>query len=307
MNVMDVCLSTDDNYAKFAQCVIISILENKAPDDELVFHILHAGLNDNSIKALSRYNVVFHSVNSADFAPYFNNGGPCKHITLPTLYRLALPSILPDTKRVLYLDCDLIVLKSLGALYNTELSDNQYAACVPDCGCEYHMQRLNIEDDGENFYFNAGVCLMDLDKIRRDNIEEKSFNYLRENYEKLMFSDQDVLNVVLKGHLKRLDERYNFISPNFYFSNEKDVTIAHFAGIKPWKTGFYNKYRELFWYYFSKTDEGKTLKWKVQKSKTLFMHKQLCQIFWYIKMYPLFMSKGKRRDNFMKIINKSAF
>lgn len=306
MKKINICLSTDDNYAKYVQSVILSVLDNKAPDEEHVFHVLHSNLSDKSIEVLSRYNVIFHKIDNEIFAPYFNNGA-CTHITIPTLYRLALPSILPDVDRVLYLDCDLVVLKSLSEFYFTELSDTQYAACVSDYGNKFHMKRMNIPDNGKNFYFNAGVCLMDLSKMRRDSIEQKLFDYLKSNYKDLLFSDQDVLNTVLSGHTKRMDIKYNFISPNFYFSNDKDVVIAHFAGLKPWRIGFYNKYRVLFWHYYSMTDEGKTVEQQKLRRKIFFMHKWACQIFWYIKMYPFFYLKERRRKDFMRIVFKSGY
>lgn len=307
MNRINVCLSTDDNYVKYASNVILSALSNKNPDDEYKFYILHSSLSDESKKILESYDgVELCPVDSANYAPYFNNSA-CPHVALPTLYRLSLPSILSEVDRVLYLDCDLIVLKSLAEFFSTELLENQYAACVPDSCYKGHMKRMGMEDNGINFYFNAGVCLFDLAKMRRDNIEEKLFDYLKSNFKNLLFSDQDVLNDVLKGRVKQMDEKYNFISPNFYFSNEKDVVIAHFAGIKPWQIGFYNVYRELFWKYLSMTELGKTKELQAQKRKVLFMHRWFCQILWHIKMYPLFFFRKRRLNDFMRIVKKSEY
>lgn len=307
MKKLDICLSTDDNYAKYAAVVIKSAQENKNSDEELVFHILHSHLEHDNMERLKQCgNVIFHKIDNSLFEPYFNNG-VCKNVTIPTLYRLMLPSLLPEVNRILYLDCDLIVLDSLSYLFNTELSPAQYAACVEDMGANLHMARMGFEQKPENFYFNAGVCLLDLEKMRRDNIEKKMFDYLKENYEHLSYSDQDVMNATLLGHVKKMERKYNFITINFYFSNDLHPSIAHFAGVKPWKIGFYNIYREKFWEYFMQTPFADDKKQIRTKNMVHFMHNRLCQIFWHIKMYPCFFLKENRRTDLMRIIKNIEY
>ncbi len=307
MKKLDICLSTDDNNSKNAEELIKCANENKNPDEELLFHILYSKLQQDNMEKLKQCgNVVFHKIDNSIFEPYFNNG-VCKDVTIPTLYRLMLPSLLKDVKRVLYLDCDLIVLKSLSELFFTQLSPSQYAACVEDMGGHLHMARMGFEQNSNNFYFNAGVCLLDLEKMRQDNIEKKMFDYLKANWEKLSYSDQDVMNAVLLGHVKQMDRKYNFITINFYFPNDLHPTIAHFAGIKPWKIGFYNIYREKFWEYFAKTPFSNDKQQLKIRNTVLFMHKKLCQMFWHIKMYPCFFLKENRRKDFMRIVKNTEY
>ena len=45
MSQINVCLSSDNNYAKHAGVVIASILYNAASDDNLVFYVLDGGIN----------------------------------------------------------------------------------------------------------------------------------------------------------------------------------------------------------------------------------------------------------------------
>ena len=52
------------------------------------------------------------------------------HPTAATLLRLQLPSLLKDVDRVVYLDCDLVVLKDITTLYDTDLLDFPLAACL---------------------------------------------------------------------------------------------------------------------------------------------------------------------------------
>ena len=43
------------------------------------------------------------------------------YISLATYYRLLIPELIPNEDRILYLDCDIIVRKSLSDLYNRDL------------------------------------------------------------------------------------------------------------------------------------------------------------------------------------------
>jgi lipopolysaccharide biosynthesis glycosyltransferase len=52
------------------------------------------------------------------------------HLTAASLLRLQLPSVLKDIDRVVYLDCDLVVLNDIATLYDTDLSDFPLAACL---------------------------------------------------------------------------------------------------------------------------------------------------------------------------------
>lgn len=49
-------------------------------------------------------------------------------ITEASYYRLLAGRIFPDLDKVLYLDCDLVVLGSLSSIWETDLSDNTLAA-----------------------------------------------------------------------------------------------------------------------------------------------------------------------------------
>lgn len=298
MEKIQVCFSTDDNYAKPLKAAMLSILDNKNDEDEYVFHILYSKLSDGVIEYLKKgADVVLHKVENEIFEPYFNNG-VCKNVTIPTLYRLILPEILPDVDKILYLDCDILVNSSLKPLYDAiSLEDDYLAAAVADLGCSAHQSRLGLENDENVFYFNAGVILFNLNRMRKEGTQDKLFDYLKQNFEHLLYSDQDVLNAVLKGRAKRMDKKFNMITMNFYYPNETGAVISHFAGVKPWKIGFYNPYRKRFWKYYLIAGANFTSYLKIK-----LFHARIMQILWFLKMYPAFFLKQNRRVDFMRII-----
>lgn len=144
-----------------------------------------------------------------------------------TFGKLLLSDIVEESK-VLYLDTDAIAVKDISDIWNYDISD-YYIAGVKDWGVE---ERGNIEELGINGkYINAGVVLFNLDKMRRDHVEEKCFDLI--NKIELIFLDQDALNYVCTDNELYLPVMYNVCDDVTMDIENKDLAkIYHFAGIK---------------------------------------------------------------------------
>ena len=101
-------------------------------------------------------------------------------------------------------------------------------------------------------YINAGVALMDLDKIREEKIEEEFEKYTIEHAAKITCGDQEIINDVLKDRIKLIDSRWNVQSSNFvnrssYTNNPK---IIHFvAAKKPWHYASFSIHKNYYFKY----------------------------------------------------------
>jgi len=102
-----------------------------------------------------------------------------------TWAKLDIHNVVP-AQRVLYLDADTLVRSSLKVLWNTDLRGKAIAA-VPDVG--HPMGHDNIRRAP---YFNAGVLLMDLAKVRS---RSNGLGDLARTMESARYQEQDVLNV----------------------------------------------------------------------------------------------------------------
>ena len=157
-----------------------------------------------------------------------------------TWYRAFLPELLPDTERILFLDSDLLVLAPLDELWTTSLDDAWVAAVdnvfQPDH--RHHPGRLGVRR-----YFNAGVLLMNLATMRRDDRTTALVEYGR-TADYLPLRDQDALNVVLGERRVALPARFNVMNSHHAFSPwwrhraaRRAPVIRHFEGPganKPW-------------------------------------------------------------------------
>lgn len=121
-NAMHICLGIHDkdgNYSVWAGTTMQSIVENtKAP---IVFHILHDDtlneINKNKLSLIadnSGNDIEFHHFNSDVFGTFADS---MNRFAIGTMFRIMLPDIMPDLKKIIYLDSDLFVNTDIEELW----------------------------------------------------------------------------------------------------------------------------------------------------------------------------------------------
>lgn len=297
MTPINVCLACDNNYAKYAGVVVASVLANSKDDEDLRFYILDGGISENkkteilSLKSIKDCKIEFVQIDEAMFEDY-KKVATHKYISIATYYRLRLATLLPEVERIIYFDCDMVVNSSLNNLFNVELGENVIAG-VRDINKRMLQQNPS--------YINAGMVLFDLNKIREENIEQKFYDYTNENFETIKMGDQTIINEVLKGRIKIVEDEWNVQSSNFTnrSSYTKHPYIIHYvAKRKPWHFGSFSVHRQLYFKYLQMTP------WKLNGFKEKFYWYYLNQIMSlinYVIYRPLFLF----RPRFYEAIFKS--
>lgn len=173
-------------------------------------------------------------------------------------YRLFFSTLVRESiQRLLYLDCDIVAIKSLWSLYTIEL-DNYPVGAVYD---NYVKKQPYIGISTEGEYFNSGVLVMDLEKWRDQKISEKCFQYLLNHPERILYVDQCALNAVLKNNWKKLENRFNLMYSVLPEGLDKyqlqefleDGVVVHFTLQRPWNMLCKNPLRKLYFYYLSQS------------------------------------------------------
>jgi len=191
---------------------------------------------------------------------------PGTHVTAAAYYRIVLPTIFPSLSKILYLDCDILVLKDISPLFDIDMTHYAVAAMEDILKLkDEHRLQLNLPyADG---YFNSGVMMVNLDYWREHDGEHRLLEFSKRE-RKVFFEDQDALNHVFKKQWFQLSPQWNRLYPAVYpakrFHSVCDAddfnnpAVVHFAGhIKPWydiKWPFGNRYRRLYYSYLSKTE-----------------------------------------------------
>ena len=212
--MINVCFIADNNYVLPTMTAINSIVSsNKREVNVFVVACELTRQNIDLLESLSKDGVKVKVI-VIDKNPYGEVGERHSHVSKAAMLKFALPQIFSDLDKMLYLDGDILVLKDLSNLYNVDLEDN-YVAAVIDMAGELHFKqhrRINTKR-----YFNSGVMLLNLKKMREDDITQA----LLENKKKdtlRTFMDQDAFNITMDGKVIFLSPEYNMMRANL-FSN----------------------------------------------------------------------------------------
>ncbi|MEI7749374.1 MAG: glycosyltransferase [Candidatus Moraniibacteriota bacterium] len=210
----------------------------------------------------------------------FKDAFVSRGISEASYFRLSLPGLLTGIDKVIYADSDILFLKDISAVWETDL-EGRLLAAVRDPFVNYknnfdrHLR--SYEYFKKNFdglrgeYFNAGFMVMDLGKMRESGMERRWEELAKELF---VYQDQDILNISCRGMIGYLPAKYNVFSglvggphyPNLVADGiltsqdvadcHYDASVLHFTGEKPWINvriggadrwwGFVRKNRALF-------------------------------------------------------------
>jgi len=257
-NIINLSFTINNNYTEKLLIPLISTLENSA--NNTIYHIFILVGEDFEKKnelllynlETIYYNCFIHIINlHKEFENVYKS-----FLDITVYYRLKLPEICENITRIIYIDCDSIILKDLNELFTLNFGGN------------YILGKLDIfpdELDRFNIYIknniNSGVLLMDLYNLRKYKYVEKFMNYTKNNNNKfyLKAHDQTLINYICHDKIGILKPKYHMWPFKDYlaFINEhkrtrikydpidvqegfNDPFIVHFPGKFKYKDSFRN-------------------------------------------------------------------
>lgn len=240
-NTIQIAFAIDEAYTTHCLVAMSSILSNT--HNPICFHILAQNLSDKSREKLQSlnfdYTVSFYDVSKINLSYLPLNRA---HISIATYYRLLLAYFI-KTNKLIYLDCDIVVLDDIVNLWNIDCSDVALCAAKDEADF-YHSNRLSLRE-----YFNAGILLINMKKYTEKTLED--YATIINKYDKnIECQDQDILNIAFKENIKSIDLKWNTNAVLYYddiFSNstitlresyiaKNKPSILHYTGpSKPWQ------------------------------------------------------------------------
>lgn len=168
------------------------------------------------------------------------------------------PRIFKNLDKILYLDTDMVFYQQgVEQLWNTDIS-RYYLAAVEQPIVTYFMKQ-ELKNTHTKRYFNSGVMLLNLKKIRKFKLDDEMINMVvRWDYNKVKpkVVEQSFLNYLFKRKVKFIDFKFNnsilvatslVVNPlKEYLKKQYNIldireslfktVIFHFLGQnKPWK------------------------------------------------------------------------
>lgn len=245
MSKKHIAFCINDGYAQYVAVTIRSIVENNREDD-ICIHIITDGLDDSNIDLLNM------AADSKTVKIYTVDDSSLKGLkdswSIYTWYRLLLPSILKDVKKVLYLDADTIIDNNLNELFEFPMEGHSVAGVI-DCQAFDSRATQRLGKKCVRNYCCAGVLMMNLDFWRAHSLAQRIIDWARENEKIIRYPDQDAINYVCADSKTLLPIKYGVLDIHFYsicFRTEKlrqealealkNPVIIHYGGTAPWCT-----------------------------------------------------------------------
>jgi lipopolysaccharide biosynthesis glycosyltransferase len=250
---IDIAMGFDGNYAPHAAATIASVVRH-APGARFRFLMLQADIPTDLRARVERaapgQDFTWITVKDEDMPAYTGNEY-LPHVNRTTLYRLGLEKLAPaDASRVLYLDTDLIVLSDVREILLTPIGGQPLAA-VDDLfvDVDAFVRQWNLPAAGH--YLNAGVLLLDLEKIRREKLFTKAIDFLARHGTELNYADQDALNWVFWQRWHPLAPCWNVLRQSVFrgdIARDRIPAIVHFnTPHKPWLANGWHPWAWLYW------------------------------------------------------------
>lgn len=271
---INIVLATDNNYAQHATVAMTSVLVNASNKKRINFYIINDNISEDNKQKMTETvavlggSISFVEADAEALKDVFVSG----NITRATYLRLDISNILPEyVCKVIYLDCDLLVLQDIVDLWDFDMQGKPVAA-TEDFGIlsskgKCREKAKNLKWSNTYSYFNAGVLVIDLDLWRREDYANKLINLATSR--SFRHHDQDAMNLLFMNNWAKLDLKWNVIPPiynmnitvalNHNLRNKAvealaNVAILHYAGgYKPWEYGIHKGFNEKYYEYLMLT------------------------------------------------------
>jgi lipopolysaccharide biosynthesis glycosyltransferase len=259
-----IVLACNEYFVPYTAVAIQSIVEHMSPDRHYDIVVLTRDLSQHSIDTLVGHlpypNMKLGFLNP-EIALHGTKLPHHGHFRPETFFRLLAPWLLPNVRKAVYLDSDLVVLEDIATLFDVDV-DGCLLGATRDADTvgmmlgydgtvgPYLKNEIKLSDPMQ--YFQAGVLVMNLEAFRyaftvKDMLSLSTVRVWR-------WLDQDILNMLADGNYVRIDMRWNTLMDWKHLRREKIIAqdpqelrdqyeaaranpaIVHFAGPddRPW-------------------------------------------------------------------------
>ena len=248
----------DDSYAPFLAVALNSAIKNSDPQRNYNAIVLYQDLgadNISRLQALQTENFKIELMpiraNMEALDDRMSNRLRCDYFTLTIYFRLFIPSMFPQYDKGIYIDSDVVLTDDIAKLFDIDIGENYIGACndlsiadIPPL-VAYTEKAVGVN---AKEYINSGVLLMNLKKMRDDDLEGHFLSLLNKYHFDSIAPDQDYLNAMCNGKIYYLEEKWDTM-PNDAKPMLTETSLIHYNLFsKPWcYDGI--QYEEQFWNY----------------------------------------------------------
>jgi len=270
MNDLKVVYSCDEAYVPHTGISMLSLFDNNRSLESIVVYFIQKDVSEPSLNLLVKLTneyqreLVIIPIDEVNSRLDIKSTG--RHIE--TVYVKLFLGQLTDLDKVLYIDSDTIINGSLKELWETDISDFLVAGVDTTSVEPKSLLGLSKSDK----FINDGVVLLNLDLIRRLNIEDKYVSSIAQYEGEPPVLSEGVINKVCQGKILSLHPKFNLLSgligyrfnrfsymESYYSQREieeaiEDPLIIHFLSAffnRPWNERCTHPFKDRYLHYKS--------------------------------------------------------
>lgn len=223
---MNVVFATSDLYSKPAYITLKSMLMNNVDVDEItVYYVGNCLSGDSKIRLQTLIDEYNRSIMFIEMPEWLNSISGLLRTNAIAYTYCYFQDILPESvDKVLLLEGDTIVTDNLREFYSIDI-EAYYLAATDDLQSKWCKQKVGIKATSP--YFNSGVMLINLKKMRDDNITEKITALIKKGDAKFLYEVQDEMNVLFEGKVKIIPPKFNCTTALFLFDYNNMKRYRH--------------------------------------------------------------------------------
>lgn len=285
-----IILISSNEFIPHCATTMASILHNINKSYHISFYILSFDLTDKNknklekLKQIASCDIFFPKLDD-NLLERFDKIAIPAHVSKVCYLKIFIPDILPEANKAIFIDCDTICRDDISELYNINLGEN-YFGMVEGVGNE--IVTKDLWGEAARDYFNSGVILINIQKLREDDYLMQIENRISKNIKKYQIADQDIINDSFRGNILRISARWNFfheyhfLRPQYRPSDENDYksalenpSIVHYVGkVKPWHQESRHPYKKEYIKYY-KMNPFYSIKDELKQLKKIFYSKSI--------------------------------
>lgn len=265
MTKLPIFFSFNDQYVVPAAVTFESLLTNARPGVLYDMFVLHEDITEGNKRRLDELvrrhgnaqlsfidlKAVFGTLSIRFDAQNFNLGGLAATFTKETLFRClpALVEAFDEYDVILYSDVDVCVVDDISDIFELKLGTDFIAGCrLPkrDAAGVGHLPERYRPG-----YVAGGIWLMNLRQMRAEKFTDRVIAIMRNPPFRLIWNDQDVMNLACDTRVRYLSYRYcaiprwkaelrplGYLDPYYPAGELREALyrpkIVHYASLKPW-------------------------------------------------------------------------
>ena len=221
LNEINIGSSLDPNYILRTMMTTASLMDSQKNETNLRLHfaVVNNFTAENMLKIYTlrkqiKENVEFNFYNASLIEKGMKGQGGYKGNGI--MAKLLLPQLLDDDiERIIIIDNgDILVLRDLTEMYNYNMDNKIYLGVVDQMIGAYGL----ISKKNLNVYINTGSYLIDVKKVKKENMYEKYLIH-RDKYYNSVIADQDLINDIANDQIGYLPIKFG---AHPVFSNDEN-------------------------------------------------------------------------------------